>query len=107
MVKYAITMRKHIFHDMSPYDEVGGAIKREAAKASLRAATSDQILTPEELYNWAKGNIAGVTILYVTIEAQYQVQFAVSLQWIMHSAWHTKLLLLYPRLRFASNEKSI
>ena len=46
----------------------------------MRAATSDQILTPEELYNWAKRNIAGVTILYVTIEGVVQHSIRYNLQ---------------------------
>ena len=47
---------------------IGGTIKREAANASLRAAVTDQILTPEQLFVWAKENINGVTVYYFTEE---------------------------------------
>ena len=53
-------------HGKSPCDGIGGTIKREAANASLRAAVTNQILTPEKLFLWAKENINGVTIYYVT-----------------------------------------
>ena len=45
---------------------IGGTIKGEAANASLRAAVTDQILTPEQLFLWAKENINSVTMYYVT-----------------------------------------
>ena len=45
---------------------IGGTIKREAANASLRAAVTHQILTPEQLFLWAKENINSVTMYYVT-----------------------------------------
>ena len=52
----------------SPCDGTGGTLKREAANASLRAAVTYQILTPEQLFLWAKENINGVTMYYVTEE---------------------------------------
>ena len=55
-------------HGKSPYDGIGGTIKREAANASLRAAVTNQILTSEQLFLWAKENINGVTMYYVTEE---------------------------------------
>ena len=55
-------------HGKSSCDGIGGTIKREAANASLRAAVTNQILTPEQLFLWAKENINGVTMQYVTEE---------------------------------------
>ena len=52
----------------SPCYGIGGTIKREAANASLTAAVTNQILTSEQLFLWAKENINGVTIYYVTEE---------------------------------------
>ena len=49
----------------SPWDGTGGTVKREVANASLRATIDDQIITPEDLYCWAKNNIKGVTLFYV------------------------------------------
>ena len=45
-----------------------GLLKGEAANASLRAAVTDQILTPEQLFLSAKQNINGVTMYYITKE---------------------------------------
>ena len=47
---------------------IGGTIKRKAAYASLRVTVTNQILTPEQLFLWAKENINGVTMYYVTEE---------------------------------------
>ena len=61
----------HLFatsHRNRPYDGIGGIIKTEAANASLRAAVTNQILTPEQLFLWAKENINGMTRYYVTEE---------------------------------------
>ena len=49
-------------------DGIGGTIKREATNASLRAAVTTQILTSEQPFLWAKGNVNGVTMYYVTEE---------------------------------------
>ena len=37
-------------HGKSPCDGIGGTVKRLVARASLQAATSDQILTPHQLF---------------------------------------------------------
>ena len=42
--------------------------KREGANASLTAAVTNQILTPKQLFLWAKEIINGVTMYYVTEE---------------------------------------
>ena len=38
------------FHGNRPCDGIGETIKREAANASLRAAVTNQILTPEQIF---------------------------------------------------------
>ena len=55
-------------HGKSPRDGIGGTIKREVANASLRAAIANQILIHEQLFLWAKENINGVAMYYVTEE---------------------------------------
>ena len=47
---------------------IGGTITREAANASLWAAVTNQILTLEQLFLWAKENIIGMTMCYITEE---------------------------------------
>ena len=46
----------------SPCNGIGGTIKRVLANASLRAAITNQILTPEQLFFSAKENINGVAM---------------------------------------------
>ena len=46
----------------SPCNWIGGTIKRVLANASLRAAITNQILTPEQLFFSAKENINGVAM---------------------------------------------
>ena len=48
-------------------------MKRLAAKASLQRAYQDQILTPIQLYHWAKDNIPGVNFFYCSTE-EYERQ---------------------------------
>jgi hypothetical protein len=55
-------------HGKSPCDGIGGTVKREAAKASLRATINSQILMPHELFVWAQSNIKGVNMFYVSAE---------------------------------------
>jgi hypothetical protein len=45
------------FHWKSACDGVGGTLKRLAAKASLQRPYNDQIMTPHQLYEWAKSSI--------------------------------------------------
>ena len=41
---------------------------RQCFISTLRAAVTNQILTPEQLFLWANENINGVTMYYVTRE---------------------------------------
>ena len=75
-------------HGKSPCDGRGGTIRREAANASLRATIDNQIITPEDLYYWAKNNIKGVTLFYVpSIEIiEHERKFALESQYSSASA---------------------
>lgn len=55
-------------HGKSACDGVGGTVKRLAARASLRSPFENQIMTPQQLFTWAKNNIGGITILWVPKE---------------------------------------
>ena len=52
-------------HGKNACDGVGGTVKREAAKASLQAAVTGHILTPQDLYNWAQSHIQNVAFFFV------------------------------------------
>lgn len=55
-------------HGKSASDGIGGTLKRLAAKASLQRPVNDQILTPKQLYEWAKSNISALNVHYVSQE---------------------------------------
>ena len=68
---FNLKAKHHFFatsHGKKQCNGADGTIKREAANASLRAAVTNQILTSEQLFLWAKENINGVTMYYVTEE---------------------------------------
>ena len=52
----------------SPCDGIGGTVKRLVARASLQAVTTQQILTPSELFAWAVKNIQGICFFHVSSE---------------------------------------
>lgn len=56
-------------HGKNACDGVGGTVKRLATLASLRMVYNNQIMTPRQLYDWAKDNIANIYFLYSTTEA--------------------------------------
>jgi hypothetical protein len=41
-------------HGKSPCDGIGGTVKRLVACASIQVTVRNHILTPEDLYQWAK-----------------------------------------------------
>lgn len=55
-------------HGKNACDGVGGTTKREVSKASLQRATSNQILTVEDMYTFCKDNIKGITYFLVKKE---------------------------------------
>ena len=56
-------------HGKNACDEIGGTVKREAGKASLKATTTGFILTPKQLFEWCIINITGIIFFYISKEA--------------------------------------
>ena len=57
---FGIEAEWHFFatsHGKGPYDGISGTVKRLVARASLQAATAEQILTPPDLFSWVVTNI--------------------------------------------------
>ena len=80
-VDFATEAEWHFFatsHGKSPCDGIGGTVKRLAARASLQAATRDQILTPEQLFAWAEKNVHGISFFFVSSEdvRKNEIKFA-------------------------------
>ena len=66
---FTLTAEHHFFatsHGKSPCDGICVTVKREATNATARAAVTNQILTPEQLFLWTKENKNGATMYYVT-----------------------------------------
>ena len=66
---YGIRAEWHFFatsHDKNACDGIGGTVKREAARASLRATITGQILTPQQLFEWCSSHIAGIKFFYIS-----------------------------------------
>ncbi|GBM24625.1 hypothetical protein AVEN_144376-1 [Araneus ventricosus] len=55
-------------HERSACDGIGGTVKRLAAKASLQRPYSEQIMTPHQLFDWAKSNIRNISFAYLQEE---------------------------------------
>ena len=51
-----------------PCDGVGGTVKRLAARTSLQRPYEQQIITPLDLFSWAKGAMDSIELHYVTTE---------------------------------------
>ncbi|KAK3924781.1 ARL14 effector protein [Frankliniella fusca] len=68
---FGIDAEWHFFatsHGKGPSDGVGGAFKREAASASLRAVMSNQITNVQELYDWGKLTMKKSALSFVAKE---------------------------------------
>lgn len=68
---FGIDAEWHFFatsHGKSSCDGIGGTVKRLAARASLQAATCDQILDPQQLFEWASANIHGIHFFFLSTE---------------------------------------
>ena len=69
---FGIEAEWHFFatsHGKGPYDGISGTVKRLVARASLQAATAEQILTPPDLFSWAVTNIHGIKFIFVSADA--------------------------------------
>ena len=53
-------------HGKRPCDGIGGTVKRLATKASLQRPFTDQIQSPIQLYEWAKGAIKSVHFQFIS-----------------------------------------
>lgn len=51
-------------HGKGPCDGIGGNLKRLAARASLQLSAENHILTPHDLYRWAKENMNKTIIFF-------------------------------------------
>ncbi|KYM96890.1 hypothetical protein ALC62_12427 [Cyphomyrmex costatus] len=51
-------------HGKGPCDGVGGNLKRLSARASLQASAENHILTPIDLYRWAKENLSKTVVFF-------------------------------------------
>ena len=70
MEDFKLPAEWHFFataHGKGPYDGLGGTVKRGAARASLQRPLEDQIQSPMQLYEWAKGAIPSVQFHYVDV----------------------------------------
>lgn len=68
---HGLTAKWHFFatsHGKSPCDGIGGTVKRLAARASLQATTTNHILTPLQMYQWATSHVHGIAFIYVEKE---------------------------------------
>ena len=73
---FGMKAKWHFFalsHDRNACDKVGKTIKRFAACASLQRAIHNQILNPDQLYDFAKSEILGTICFFVD---KQQVYFA-------------------------------
>ena len=59
-------------HGKGACDGVGGTVKRLAARASLQRPYDQQIMSPTQLYQWAKENIPATVFRYCSTE-EYEV----------------------------------
>ena len=53
-------------HGKGPCDGIGGTIKREATKASLRRPNKNHIQTPEDLFIFTKTHLSGIKTYFVS-----------------------------------------
>lgn len=60
-------------HGKGPCDGVGGTVKRLAARASLQRPLNNQIMTPQQLFEFAKSSIASISFYYATVE-EYEIE---------------------------------
>lgn len=61
-------------HGKGPCDGVGGTVKRLAARASLQRPYENQILTPQQLFEWSVQNIKTVNFEFVKQEEYVETE---------------------------------
>ena len=55
-------------HEKGPCDGIELNLKRFAARASLQALSQNQNLTTDALYQWAKRNLPGTVIFFISMK---------------------------------------
>ena len=55
-------------HGRSPCGGIGGTVKRLVACASLQMMSGQTITSSNEMFNWCKENISGISFVYVSAE---------------------------------------
>lgn len=68
---FGIKAEWHFFatsHGKSTCDGIGGTVKRLAARESLHKVFNDQIMTPRQLFDWAKQSISSMHFIYSTTQ---------------------------------------
>ena len=67
---FGLSTEWHFFgnsHVINACDGVGGAVKREAAKANLQVTVTGPVLTPRNLYGWSTSNICNVKFFLILV----------------------------------------
>ena len=83
-------------HGKGVCDGVGGIVKRLAARASLQKPFDQQIMSPTQLYEWAKENIpAIVPVLQHGGLQGCQAGIGKSFPEFPHNSWHKKVTCIH------------
>ena len=78
---FGVEAEWHFFatsHGKGASDGVGGTIKREAAKESLRRAADKQILTAFDLFQFAKTQLSSMNFTFIQNESYFEEQKVIS-----------------------------
>ena len=65
-------------HGKGPCDGVGGSVKRLAARASLQTPLDNQIITPRQLFEFAKSEIEKIHFYYAIVSEYEQEAIALN-----------------------------
>ena len=55
-------------HGKGPCDGLGGTVKRLAAKASLQQRYNEEIMTPQQLFDFVRENISSINTVYCSMD---------------------------------------
>ena len=61
-------------HGKSPYDSIGGTVKRKIAQASLQRPVTNKMLTFKAVEEFCKENIVGITFFSIYLKDMVQVR---------------------------------
>ena len=103
-IDHGIQAQWHFFatsHGKSSCDGIGGTTKQFIARETLQATENYQILSPYQMFQWAKQNIAGIIFFYVAdqeVSKKCQnLSTGTKIFELYNSLWHkiSSLLLLH------------